>query len=285
MPQFTSEPCPPDVAKKASELIMDVSAAEVRRFLEQYLPKLSPDWWKLLVYSCLEPYEQRRVPPESPKLEFLDLSALIRVMNRHYHMLAREVRWTGEQKEYLLGVRNARNRWAHRGGTPPDCEDVYRDLDTLHRFLTAIEAKSDVLKRIVAVKQHVGVLAHGELRPEDRYQNTAGSGEQLFDVDELMKTVTPERILEERCEVYFRERRNPDRIAVYRAYYQRFGLRGGTLADLIQLFEQSNWDGPEEATRFWDELMKQAPGVDDQGVPIETYEAAESLAQLGICLD
>lgn len=117
--------------------------------LEQSLSKLSDDWWGHYVYLQLS-YQQQRIvdEQESQSLSDLDFAALLRVATKNWF----ELGFAKEGRNYVSELQTVRNKWAHMGSDEPTVSDVYRDLDTLHRFLEVIGAPNEILLELKEAK-------------------------------------------------------------------------------------------------------------------------------------
>jgi len=129
-------------------------ASSVRTFLETILPQLDENWWNRHVVPALSFQQQRTVKNKSiSSLSGLDLAALLRVVDKNWYEISGKYNLTHETRNWVRELQQIRNRWAHSAGHPPSPEDVYRDLDTLQRFLTAINAAPNLLEQIRQRKQ------------------------------------------------------------------------------------------------------------------------------------
>lgn len=122
-------------------------------FLEKTLPSLFDEWWKNAVLASLSFQQQRRVEERQiNSLTSLDLGSLLRVFDYNWYQLSTKMNLTHEARHYLKEMQTVRNRWAHAGAEdfPPDV--YYRDLDTLQRFASVINADRDFIKEVQAKK-------------------------------------------------------------------------------------------------------------------------------------
>ena len=147
-------------------------------FLEKVLPSLFNDWWNEAVINIL-PFQQRRRVKERRinSLTALDLGALLRVLDQNWYQISTKLSLTSEARHFVKEMQTVRNRWAHAGSEGFPAEDVYRDLDTLQRFATVIEADQSLLQEIRTTKtslltKDMAVLAQGETVVEKVSQDT-----------------------------------------------------------------------------------------------------------------
>ena len=100
---------------------------------------------------------------EFTQLEQLDLSALLRIFNKNFYELSKSKSIDRSVQALIKEAQNIRNRWAHQPADGIPTNDLYRDLDTVIRILSAIgsdkstidlvdEEKSKVLSSIVPSK-------------------------------------------------------------------------------------------------------------------------------------
>ena len=137
--------------------------------LKRFLPSLSQTWWRDLVIAKLSFQQQQHAARRHlSKLDDLDLSVLLRVIDQNWHELADHCKWPYDARNYVKETQTVRNRWAHAGVTDPSTEDVYRDLDTLQRFVSIFAPTDPVIDQIRASK---GALLGGSTNsgPEPRH--------------------------------------------------------------------------------------------------------------------
>lgn len=122
-------------------------------YLERLLPSLFDDWWNKAVVNNLSFQQRRRL--EQRKLDFLvslDLAALLRVLDQNWYQISTKLNLTSEARHFVKEMQAVRNRWAHAGTEGFPVEDIYRDLDTLQRFATVINADESLLQEVRATK-------------------------------------------------------------------------------------------------------------------------------------
>jgi ATP-dependent helicase HepA len=134
--------------------LLQKAAATICSFLDQILPPLSERWWEVLVLPHLS--FQQRMAVEGKRvtnLSGLDLAALLRVLDSNWHEVSEKLALSTEDRHFLKELRTVRDRWAHSSVAEFAPEDVYRDLDTLQRFLIAIGADDDLLTEVRQAKE------------------------------------------------------------------------------------------------------------------------------------
>jgi len=124
--------------------------------LGEMLPMLGSDWWSRRVYGKLSFRQQKAVEHRGiDHLEQLDLAALLRVLDQNWFELARSQNWPHEGRNFVKEMQTVRNRWAHVQVAEPSREDIYRDLDTLQRFLILLSPDHPLLSEIQGAKETV----------------------------------------------------------------------------------------------------------------------------------
>ena len=136
--------------------LLKQTAAALCRALEELLPPLSDTWWESCVEEKLSFQQRQRVRQRGiSRLDQLDLSALIRLVDQNWYELADLFNWQYESRNFVKEMQTVRNRWAHSEVTAPPKEDVYRDLDTLHRFLALVCLDAELMGRVAEEKKQI----------------------------------------------------------------------------------------------------------------------------------
>lgn len=133
--------------------LIRIATLELVRFLSARLPDLSPDWWQKHVIDCLS-FQQQRIASERnhAKLQQLDFAALLRVLDQNWHELSNMLGLPREGRNWLKELQSVRNRWAHLSTEEVAASDIYRDADTLDRFLVMIESSQSSLDAVESTK-------------------------------------------------------------------------------------------------------------------------------------
>ena len=135
-------------------LLSNETSESVRSFLNTVLPEVSSDWWCSNVVPSLSFQQQRMVEEKKiSSLSGLDLAALLRIIDKNWYDISNKSTLSNEARIWTREMQLIRNKWAHVGGHPPETEDLYRDLDTLQRFLGAIRAENSVVDIVKEKKQ------------------------------------------------------------------------------------------------------------------------------------
>ena len=140
---------------ETNDLLRQVASA-LCGALEELLPSLSETWWETCVQSKLSFQQRRHVKQRRiSRLDQLDLAGLIRLVDQNWYELAHMYDWPNEGRNFVKEMLTVRNRWAHAVVTAPPIEDVFRDLDTLHRFLTLVCPETKLTERVADEKNHL----------------------------------------------------------------------------------------------------------------------------------
>lgn len=137
---------------------------ELARFLEGVLPDIFDDWWNKAVLNKLTYKQQRNVERYSIfALSGLDLAGLLRVIDQNWYQISTAHNFTSESRHFVKEMQTVRNRWAHANPEGLPVDDIYRDLDTLQRFATVIDANEEVIQNLQRDK--VALLANEAQAP------------------------------------------------------------------------------------------------------------------------
>lgn len=152
-------------------LLFQETAETLVAFLEQLLPQLSDNWWKTHVINILT-FQQKRFIEENKikRLSEFDLSALLRILDQNWHEIAYKASLPKEARHWVKELQTIRNRWAHLSSDKLSQEDLYRDIDTLQRFLEAINGKEALINKVRDQKKAC-ISTKSEL-PNDFKQST-----------------------------------------------------------------------------------------------------------------
>ena len=122
-------------------------------FLGEHLPRVSPDWWTNHVEDRLTFQQQRMVRERGvSSLPELDFAALLRVLDQNWYELNRNLNLPREARTWVKELQTVRNRWAHGGAVSIANSELYRDADTLGRFLEMLGAGDEAMADIEIVK-------------------------------------------------------------------------------------------------------------------------------------
>jgi len=140
---------------RTTELLRE-STKELCNWLEQALPRLDEDWWNSRVVSNLSYQQCERVKRQSiDSLRQLDLAALLRLIDRNWYELSSEFNFSYQDRNYVKEMQTVRNSWAHLDAHGVDKDDMYRDIDTLQRFLRIIQAPNSIIAEAGHLKKEL----------------------------------------------------------------------------------------------------------------------------------
>lgn len=122
-------------------------------YLESVLPSLFENWWTEAVLSKLSFQQRRRVEQRNiSSLASFDLAALLRVLDQNWYQISTNKNLSSESRHFVKEMQTIRNRWAHIGTEKFPVDDIYRDLDTLQRFATVVDADDAFLREVQTEK-------------------------------------------------------------------------------------------------------------------------------------
>lgn len=133
--------------------LLRAASADVARFLEDCLSKISPDWWSKHVLDRLT-FQQQRIAREKnfTRISDFDFAALLRIFDQNWFDLSASLTLPREARSWLKELQSVRNKWAHLGAADVSHSEMYRDTDTLELFLSAIGARSETLEAVRRAK-------------------------------------------------------------------------------------------------------------------------------------
>ena len=133
--------------------LIQTATAELAGFLLAHLPVLGDDWWTTHVEEHLSFQQQRMVQERGlGTLDQLDFAALLRVFDRNWYELSQALSLPREGRNWARELQTVRNKWAHLSAQTMPASDVYRDADTLGRFLVMLGAKREAVAAVDAAK-------------------------------------------------------------------------------------------------------------------------------------
>ena len=145
-------------------------AEQLAAFLEKMLPSLNEDWWNKAVVSTLSFQQKRRIEQRNiTTLSGLDLAGLLRVLDQNWYQISTNLDLTSEARHFVKEMQTVRNRWAHTTTEGIHPEDIYRDLDTVQRFLVVIRADDRLIQELRETK--VSLLETGPQSPHKEAVN------------------------------------------------------------------------------------------------------------------
>ena len=146
--------------------LLQKTSANLAKFLEKILPTLFNNWWERAVVNCLSFQQQRRLQQQkTSSLPTLDLAALLRVLDQNWFQISANLNLTQEARHFVKEMQTVRNRWAHAGSSGFPLDDVYRDLDTIQRFGSVIQAEEAFLDEVRELKKALLYPEHPLTKP------------------------------------------------------------------------------------------------------------------------
>lgn len=135
--------------------LLPLATREIAAYLDANLPKLGEDWWQKHVLTRLSFQQQRMVQERRyTTLKQLDLAALLRIFDQNWFELSDAYSLSRDGRTWLKELQTVRNKWANLPADEMPPSEVYRDADTLGRFLALIGAREEMLREVEAVKTH-----------------------------------------------------------------------------------------------------------------------------------
>ena len=129
--------------------LLNQSTSSLAMFLEQILPSISKRWWENTVLNKLTSLQKNRVEQKKIiAISSLDLAALLRILDQNWYQISAKLNLTSEDRHFVKEMQTVRNRWAHSSSEVLPLDDIYRDLDTLQRFMVIIQARADLIEKI-----------------------------------------------------------------------------------------------------------------------------------------
>jgi ATP-dependent helicase HepA len=160
-------------------------------FLEELLPSLGKeDWWKEYVLEKLSHQQEQIVRQNNiSELKQLDFAALLRILDRNWYEISWKVTFPPDAKHYLKEMQSVRNHWAHASIDGFNLDDIYRDLDTLKRFASFVDAPDKFIENIQEEKRRlIESQSPQPSAPPDNGKGTqiCSDAESAFDVGQVI---------------------------------------------------------------------------------------------------
>ncbi len=138
------------------QILLTHITKELADFLEKFFSKINDDWWEEYVLAKLSYKQQEMVQQyKITTLTSLDLAALLRIFDQNWYEISQHNAFPMEIRNYLKEMQTIRNKWAHMSVDGYDSDNIYRDLDTLQRFASAIGADNDIIEKILELKKNI----------------------------------------------------------------------------------------------------------------------------------
>jgi hypothetical protein len=148
------------------------TADALANFLERILLSLVEDWWKEAVLDNLTFNQLQRVKQDGiDSLKSLDLAALLRVLDKNWYSISTKLDLPSKVPNFVKEMHEVRNRWAHPKPSGYPLDDLYRDLDTLERFVNLIGADKTLIEKIHTQRLSMSRLLHENTIPINEEKN------------------------------------------------------------------------------------------------------------------
>jgi ATP-dependent helicase HepA len=169
--------------------ILLVATKQLSKWLEESLPSLDDGWWSSLVLPALS-YQQRQSVDRKniSSLEELDLAALLRVFDQNWYQFTQQFNFTTQNRHYVKEMQTIRNRWAHINTKDLNFDDVYRDIDTLQRFLQILAVDDRILLEVKQFKNSIlkpptASLTESEEIPKNKIHKEVSQNSKIFNAN------------------------------------------------------------------------------------------------------
>ena len=167
--------------------LIHLSTGAMAHYLHEKLPQLSENWWQSQVVNRLSFQQQRMVDERGHSaLDELDFAALLRVLDQNWCELSQVTSLPQAGRIWGEELQTIYNKWIHFSDEAMAPIEVYRDADTLGRFLdmlgatpatiaTVETAKAEALDRIAADRE---VTAGSQKAIDDESESDYGESTQ-----------------------------------------------------------------------------------------------------------
>ena len=144
-----------EVVGKINEYL-HTAAKLLESWLDKMLPKVSENWWQECVIYNLS-YNQREIAENNQysNLSDFDLAALLRITDKSWYAMRNFAYLPTKDRECVREMQKVRNRWAHYSSGMADKDTVVYDINTLHAFLSWLEAPLNMLDDVDRFMQAV----------------------------------------------------------------------------------------------------------------------------------
>jgi hypothetical protein len=152
----------------AIEQHLRATSAQLCRFLGDHLPSIGgSNWWETHVVGMLTYGQQGQIRARGiTDLGGLDLVALLRIFERNWAELSHSTHLVQEARTLARATAEARHACAHAAsnGEPLAPRTLYRHLDTIGLFLSAIHASAKDIQGVEQDRLHALVgMAQGQV--------------------------------------------------------------------------------------------------------------------------
>jgi hypothetical protein len=125
----------------------------LRIYLKSVLSKIYDNWWSEGVLKKLSKEQAEYIIREKiNSLDGLDLAKLLRVFDENWNEISRKMDLASDARTFIKEMKSIRNKLAHSTGSNFYRDEIFRDLDTLQRLATIINAANAFIEEIQIVK-------------------------------------------------------------------------------------------------------------------------------------
>jgi len=157
-----------DDMNRKVEALLSTTTRLLSDFLLEILPTFEDNWWQVTVLDCLSYNQQRHITSSRiSTLSGLDLAALLRVLDRNWYRIDTKLNLMRESRHFVKEMQYVRNRWAHAGAEGFPVDDVYRDLDTIQRFISTICQDENILETVRTTKASLLRSTSSAVEPDE----------------------------------------------------------------------------------------------------------------------
>ena len=131
---------------------------ELATYLDNILKnhKSGQEWWNENVLNVLTHFQRRMIRERNILTLFdLDLSALLRIFDQNFWWLKEKQSLLVEHRNYIKEMQFIRNKWAHISSKNINDDDIYRELDTIERFLRIISVNNNIIDEVLLLKNEI----------------------------------------------------------------------------------------------------------------------------------
>jgi ATP-dependent helicase HepA len=173
--------------------LIRIATTATCEFLEKSLPKLSSNWWDEHVIQRLS-FHQSRVAEERrfSTLQQFDFAAMLRIVDQNWRELSDCMNLPREGRNWVKELMTIRNKWSHLSTEEMPPSELYRDADTLERFLLMIGSEQVTLDEVERQKDiALASLATKKLDLSAPLPGEGGAPAEASDSPEKAKTSNP----------------------------------------------------------------------------------------------
>jgi len=147
--------------QRYTELInkyLDQTAIVLINYLNNILPRISNNWWERTV---IEKFKDEQIEIKTIKrnnivsLDGLDLATLLKIFDLNWNEISQIDNFLKNDRNILKETQTVRNDWAHKPNSGYSLDDIYRDFDTIQRFLGLINASQEIIEELQRIKRDI----------------------------------------------------------------------------------------------------------------------------------